>query len=98
MATTSFHHLGDIFSIMPGVTHHWKWNNAATERVWTFSVDAYVPLMLAFPGAETRLEVLKTEYRQNYDGDRFEHEIHFWVKNVGTMRADYYIHMAVVRE
>jgi hypothetical protein len=99
MASVSFQHIGYTTGIAPGATHHWTWNNAADMRVWTFSVDASVSLKIPpAPGATARCEVTKVEYRQVYNGSSFEREIHFWVKNVGTVDADYAIHMATVRE
>ncbi|HEY8209594.1 MAG TPA: hypothetical protein VIG99_19035 [Myxococcaceae bacterium] len=100
MATVTFSHLGYITSIAPGVTHHWWWNNAAAERVWAFSVDAMIPLNIPpAPGATARVEVTTVEYREVYNGPgNLEKEIHYWIKNTGTIDAEYAIHMATIRE
>ncbi len=98
MATVTFQHLATVTSISPGVTHHWWWNNAPDERVWSFSVDSRIPLKFAFPNSSARVEVTRVEYRQNYEGGKFEREIHFWVKNTGKGEAHYLIHMATIRE
>jgi hypothetical protein len=100
MASISFIHVGYINSISPGVTHHMWWNNAPAERVWALSVDAMVPLNIPpSPGASARVQITNVEYRENYNGgSSFEKEIHFWIKNTGTIKANYAIHMAVVSE
>jgi hypothetical protein len=101
MAQVTFQHLGYTTEIAPGATHHWWWNNAGDERVWTFSVDASIPLNIPPQvGASARVEVTRVEYRQNYSGGTagFEREIHYWVKNVGDITANYAIHMATIRE
>ncbi len=99
MPTVSFTHLGQVTAINPGTTHHWWWNNAPAERVWAFSVDAMIPLTIPpSPGDSARVEVTRVEYRENYDGSRFEKEIHFWIKNTGAKSAKYAIHMATIRE
>ena len=98
MAQVTFRHLGSG-TLAPGATHHWWWNNAGTERVWAFSVDAEVNPMTGYPGAVAKVELTKVEYRQNFNspGDT-EQEIHHWVKNTGTIQATYYVHMAEIRE
>jgi len=101
MAAVSFQHIGYVTGIAPGLTHHWWWNNAADERVWSLSVDASIPLMTAFPGAVAKVEITRVEYRENYHGggsSGFEREIHWWIKNTGTTQANYAIHMATIRE
>jgi hypothetical protein len=101
MAVVSFHHVGWLTGISPGATHHWWWNNAPGERVWSISVDAMLPLRMAYPGAAAKVEVTRIESRENYHGggsSGFEREVHWWVKNTGTLQADYLIHMATVRE
>lgn len=102
MAQVSFHHLGYVTPIAPGVTHHWWWNNAADQRVWSFSVDASIPLDTPpQPNSSARVEVTRVEYRQNYSGggpSSFEREIHFWVKNTGNITANYAVHMATVSD
>ena len=100
MAVISFHHLASG-PLSPGETHHWVWNNAGRQKVWAISVDAEVPLMFAFPGAIAKVEISRVEYRQNFNGPSSsdtEQEIHHWVKNNGTMEANYFTHMAVIRE
>ena len=93
MPTITFHHLGYITEIDAGATHQLHWNNAAAQRVWCFSVDAHV--LPPFPGP-AKVEVTRVEYRQtSFDGER---EIHFWIKNTGSFRASYAIHMATIRE
>lgn len=102
MAQVTFSHLGYTTTISPGATHHWWWNNAPSERVWTFSVDASVPLDIPpQPNTSAMVEVTRVEYRQNYYGggsSGFEREVHFWVKNTGTITANYAIHMATILE
>jgi hypothetical protein len=100
MASVSFFHVGYITSISPGVTLHWWWNNAPSERVWTFSVDAMVPLSPPpIPGASARMQVTSVEYRENYKGgSSLEKEVHFWMKNTGTSTANFAVHMASVQE
>jgi len=97
MATVTFSHLGSTYTIGPGVTHHWVWNNAPDERVWHFSVDPHLPLYLAYPGAIARVEVTKVENRHRRHSNSWEREIHFWVKNTGDIQTDYLIHMSTVR-
>lgn len=101
MAQVIFHHLASLTGISPGVIHHWWWNNAADERVWSFSVDARIPLQTSYPGAVAKVEITRVEYRENFHGgglEGFEREIHWWVKNTGTIQADYLIHMANIGE
>ena len=98
MAKVTFQHIGSMSNISPGSTHHWWWNNAPDERVWSISVDPNIPLRTAFPGSVAKLEVTRVEYRQNYNGQAFEREIHFWVKNTGSIGSNYLIHMATIRE
>lgn len=100
MVDFTFHHLGQG-SLNAGQTMHFWWNNAPRQRVWAFSVDAEVPLMFAFPGATAELEITRVEYRQNFNGPASsdtEQEIHFWLKNNGAAKANYYLHMATIRE
>jgi hypothetical protein len=44
-------------------------------------------------------EITRVEYREIYNGpgDR-EKEIHYWIKNTGSVKADYALHMATIRE
>jgi hypothetical protein len=99
MASVSFSHVGFIKSISPGVTQHYWWNNAADQRVWAFSVDAIVPSSVVIPGSTACVEITRVEYREihNGGGDR-EKEIHYWIKNTGTVKADYALHMATIKE
>ena len=100
MAVITFHHLASG-TLSPGETHHWHWNNAGREKVWAFGVDAEVPLMFAFPGAVAKVEITRVEYRQIFNGpasSNTEQEVHRWVKNTGTVEANYYMHMAVIKE
>lgn len=100
MATVTFSHLSTITSIAPGVTHHFWWNNASAERVWAFSVDAMIPLQIPpAAGATARMEITRVEYREVYNGPgNLEKEIHYWIKNTGTINANYAIHMATIRQ
>ena len=99
MASVSFIHVGNITSITPGSTHHWTWNNAPAQRVWAISVDSMVPLNIPpSPGATAKLQVTSVEYREIYDGRGFEKEIHFWVKNTGSINANYAVHMAMIQQ
>ena len=99
MASVSFSHVGFIKSISPGDTQHYWWNNAAEQRVWAFSVDAIVPNSVVTPGSTACVEILRVEYREvlNGPGDR-EKEIHYWIKNIGTVKADFALHMATIKE
>ena len=99
MATVSFSHVGFIKSISPGTTQHFWWNNAAAQRVWAFSVDAMVPQSVPVPGSTAQVEITRVEYREIYNvpGDR-EKEVHYWIKNTGSVKADYALHMATIRE
>lgn len=99
MGSVSLIHVGNITSIAPGATHHMWWNNAPAERVWAVSVDAMVSLSIPpSPGTTAKLEVTSVEYREIYNGSSFEKEIHFWIKNTGTVTANYAVHMSVVKE
>lgn len=100
MATVSFFHVGYVTSIAPSATLHWWWNNAPAERVYTFSVDAMVPLSPPpVPGASARIQVTPVEYRENYGGGQsFEKEVHFWIKNTGSITANFAVHMVQVQE
>jgi hypothetical protein len=100
MPQVGFHHLGQG-KISAGDTLHFWWNNAGRQKVWAFSVDAEVQLIFAFSGAVAKLEITKVEYRQNFNGPSAsdtEQEIHFWLKNTGTVHANYYLHMSTVQE
>lgn len=98
MADILFVEVGFVHSIAPGDIHHWVWHNAPMLRVWAFSVDAFlVPLPLPAPGDSARIQIPTVEYRETFNG-RFEHQVHFWVKNTGTVDADYFIRMTEVRE
>lgn len=100
MATVSLIHVGNITSISPGTTHHWWWNNAPTQRVWGVSVDAMVPLNIPPQlGATAQLQVTSVEYRQIYNGgSSLENEVHFWIKNTGSITANYAVHLSSVQE
>jgi hypothetical protein len=100
MATVSFVHVGNITSLAPGVTTHWWWNNAAAQKVWAFSVDAMVPLNIPPQvGATAMFQVTAVEYREIYSGGTsLEKEIHFWIKNTGTITANFAVHMAIIGE
>jgi hypothetical protein len=100
MPQIGFHHLGQG-QLSPGDTTHWWWNNAGRQKVWSFSADAEVPLIWTFPGAQAKIEIMKVEYRQNFNGPKAsdtEQEIHLWLKNTGTVHANYYIHMSVIAD
>ena len=46
-----------------------------------------------------RLEITHVEYREVYNGPgNLEKEIHWWIKNTGTIDASYAIHMATIRD
>ena len=100
MASVSLIHVGNITSIAPGVTHHLHWNNAPAQRVWAVSVDAMVSLSIPPQiGTTTQLQVTAVEYREIFNGgSSFEKEIHFWIKNTGTVSANYAVHMSMVAE
>ena len=99
MASVTFVNVGNMTTLQPNATTHWKWNNAPDEGVWAISVDPYVPLGIAYPKAQARVEVTRVEYRHIYHGkDKFEREIHFWFKNTGTIQADCLVHMALIRQ
>ena len=100
MATVSFDHIGYITAISPGATHHVSWNNAAAQRVWAFSVDTMLSLTIPpASGTSARLEITHVEYREVYNGPaNLEKEIHWWIKNTGTIDASYAIHMATIRD
>jgi hypothetical protein len=100
MATVSFFHVGNVTSIPAGSTHHWVWNNAPAQRVWAFSVDAMVPINIPPQvGATAMLQVTSVEYREIYNGgSSFEKEVHFWIKNTGSISANYAIHMTEVSQ
>ena len=94
MPKITFDHLGYVTEIGAGATHHLSWNNAPAQRVWSFSVDAHV--MPPFVDTPAQVEVTRVEYRQtSFNGER---EIHFWIKNTGSFKASYAIHMATIRE
>ena len=96
MATVAFSHVGYITSIGPGATLHWWWNNAPSERVWTVSADAIVPF--PFIPSTAKVEITRVEYRETYDGSKFEKEIHFWIKNTGSVTANFAVHISSIRE
>ncbi|MET0450514.1 MAG: hypothetical protein ABW137_01635 [Mycobacterium sp.] len=101
MAAVSFDHIGYITSITPGTTHHVWWNSAAAQRVWAFSVDAMIAKKIPppAPGASARVEITHVEYREVFHGpNNLEKEIHWWIKNTGTIDANYAIHMATIAE
>ena len=50
-------------------------------------------------GTSARLEITHVEYREVYNGPaNLEKEIHWWIKNTGTVDASYAIHMATIRD
>ena len=93
MASVAFVHVGSLYSLSAGWTYHWAWLNAPAERVWAFSVDPY----FAPAGQQARFEVVRVEYRYDFLSP-LRREVHFWVKNTGTWWANYYIHMAVIKQ
>jgi hypothetical protein len=100
MATVSFFHVGYISSLAPGATTHWWWNNAPAQRVYAFSVDAMVPVNIPPQiGATAKFQITTVEYREIFNGGQsFEKEVHFWIKNTGTITADFAVHMTEVQE
>jgi hypothetical protein len=98
MATVSFVHIGNITSLPAGVTTHWSWNNAAAQKARAISVDAIVPTNIPPQVGETAsFQVTAVEYREIYHGGTtFEKEIHFWIKNTGTITANFAVHMAII--
>ncbi len=100
MATVLLIHVGYITSLAPGATTHWHWNNAPAQKVWAISVDAMVPINIPpAVGSSAMLQVTAIEYRENYSGgNNFEKEIHFWIKNTGTITANFAVHMSMVSE
>ena len=71
------------------------------RRSGASSADAEVPLIFALPARRPRSRSRGVEYRQNFNGpgsDDTEQEIHLWLKNTGTVHANYYIHMSVIQE
>jgi len=50
-------------------------------------------------GSSAMLQVTAIEYREDYKGgNNFEKEIHFWIKNTGTITANFAVHMSMVSE
>jgi hypothetical protein len=96
MATITFYHLASG-TLSPNETHGHVWNNIGGEAVRAFSVDADIPLGLAFSGASARVEITRVQYRQHYDGSTFRRQVAYWVKNTGAIEADYKVHMAVIK-
>lgn len=84
-------------SILPGATHEWWWNNAAAERVWSFSVDVRPLKWTAiFAPVTLKVEVTRVEYHLRFPSvSQQEREVHCWVKNTGTVDAVYELRMAV---
>jgi hypothetical protein len=96
MAGVAVQYLGAGY-LPAGATHHWWWNNAATKRVWSFSVDVnptkWLPL---FAPATLKVEVTRVEYRLRFESvNSQEREVHCWVKNTGDLDAIYELRMAV---
>ena len=99
MPTVYFFHVGYVTSISPGATHHVWWNNAPAQRVYAFSVDAMVSLTIPpQPGATAMVQITSVEYREIYNGSSFEKEVHVWIKNTGSITANYALHMTQVKE
>ena len=99
MASVSFFHVGSTTSIAPGVTLHWWWNNAPTQRVFAFSVDTIMSLTIPpQPGSAATIEITRVEYWDKYNSPSFEKEVHFWIKNTGTIAASFNVHMAQISD
>lgn len=84
-------------NLYPGATHHWVWNNAPAQRVWSASLDVWRAKY--FLSGNPRMEVTRIEYVslfEDFKTQPSEMEIHFYVKNTGTVGANYRLNMAVV--
>jgi hypothetical protein len=75
--------------IQPGETQHFWWNNAATGKVWTFSLDVHVPKYeIIFAPFVLQVEITRVEYRLNFNSIASqEQEVHFWLRNNGDHPA-----------
>lgn len=97
MASVSYYDLVTVANINPGATHHWKWNNAPQNRVWSASLDVWRAKYVS--SGTPRMVVTKIEYRSLYGGPTLsEREVHFWVKNTGNVNANYRLNAVSIRK
>lgn len=80
MATSGGLKLGTLSQVAPGATSGGVWNNANAE-VYSLHAWPAVPV-----GATASAEVTKISFVVH--GNPSERELHFWVKNTGTSKAD----------
>lgn len=98
MATVKYYELVIGTNLEPDATHHWWWNNASSEAVYAASLDVWRAKY--FLTGNPRMEITRVEYRSLFDDftiDAKEREIHIWVKNTGTVRANYRINLARIK-
>jgi hypothetical protein len=101
MAQVTFTNLAAGIGMEPGETHHWWWNNAGNDRVWSFSVDPYA----IWDGAKwnpVKAEITKVYEVHKYSpgtaiGNPSEREIHVMVKNTGNYELNYELFMSSIR-
>jgi hypothetical protein len=99
MAGVAVQYLGAGF-LPVGMTHHWWWNNAVAELVWSFSVDVHPWKYIAlFAPATMKVEVTRVEYHLRFESQEVqEREVHCWVKNTGDHNTNYELRMSIAGE
>jgi hypothetical protein len=98
MASITFTHVGYTTEIAPGETHYGHRNHAEGQKVWALSVDAELLPTATLLAGDTAIIETKVWYQQNYDGQNFEREVHWSIKNIGKKKAAYNIHRVMIGE
>ncbi len=82
-------------TLKPGDVHRWIWNNASSDRVWSFTVQPY-PVTTS-SGAWAAAEVGRVSQLVRMH-PKPERELHVEVKNIGGATMNYDLLMSSVSE
>jgi len=101
MAQVTFQKLVSGIGMEPGEIHHWWWNNAPSDRAWSFSVDPWA-MWDGTKWMPAKAEIIQVYQTHKYSpgtaiGDPHEREIHVRLKNTGSYVCNYELYMTSIR-
>jgi len=97
-----------VNNLAPGKTNHYWWNNA-TPSVAVWYIQA-VPLEKSFSNTTVNQSVeveitrvwrkLNQSYKSSgeFPQSYYEHEVHYEVKNIGTLEVDFDVYASIISE
>jgi hypothetical protein len=89
MSTVSAFKMVSGFQFKPGDTASWVWNNAASETVYSFTVQPHV-----LPGSQGSAKVTDVSYKIH--GNPQEREVYISLQNTGSTTINYDLIMSLI--